>query len=142
MFTVLNLIINLAVIALWLYIAMYLVKLEKIGCDCAKGWQHDFIKYYIIVLILTLLLSAVGINTSVWPAPLAFLLFAAFVTFVVVVFLYLRDLKTCKCAQDKAKTVFEIINYIQMALLALVILFSFGILTFVAGSSSKRRYRK
>ena len=139
---VLSLLIDLAILGVWCYIASYLYRLEKMRCECAQGWRHDFLKYYLLVIIVLAVLKFAGISTLTWPAPIVAVIAVSSVAFIVIAYQYVHALKTCKCSEDTARTVLEIVNYIQIATLAFMVLFTLGLAIFLAGaskSSSRRR---
>ena len=120
---ILKFIITALISILWLYILTYIMKLEKIGCKCSEGWKRTFIKYYIIVILVFLV-----IQMFEFKLPIEISLITSFVkilftiAFVFIVFNYVNYLKEtkCQCSIDVKRDVLEIFNYIQMFLLIIV----------------------
>ncbi len=113
---------NILAILIWFYILNYIIKLEKTGCECAKDWRRDFIKYYIIFIIALLILRSLNIIPDRFTPLLMTIQFVFSVAFITIVFHYINDLKVkkCACSQDTARDVLEIFNYIQIFLLAFI----------------------
>jgi hypothetical protein len=120
-----GIILNAVIIAFWLYILNYIHKLHQIGCTCAKDWRRNYIMYFIIFLIIVFLLQILGvINNKSFSPFIMTIYFILTVVFVMIVYHYIYDLKTkhCKCSEDTARTILEYFNYIQIALLSIVII--------------------
>jgi hypothetical protein len=117
-----NIILNVLVLALWLFIFNYIISLEKIGCECSKSWQRDYIKYFIIVIMIMLILSTFEIFSFKTTHPVIVgLYFIATIAFIIITYYYIQKLKVekCECSAHVARDVLEIVNYIQMFLIAL-----------------------
>lgn len=111
--------IYMVYILLWGYILMYIVKLEKMGCPCARGWRREFIKYYLVFMLLLIILRMFEVYSPALAPPILMTLqFLLSVGFVVVVYNYIHDLKRekCSCSEGMARDILEVVNYIQMFL--------------------------
>lgn len=120
-----GIILNAVIIGIWLYILNYIYKLHQIGCMCAEDWRRNVIMYFIIFLIIVFLLKISGvINNKSFSPFIMTIYFILTVVFVMIVYHYINDLKTkhCTCSEDTARTLLEYINYIQIALLSIVII--------------------
>ena len=127
MLSIVNAVISILYLFIWAYIFLYITKLEQVGCACSKDWKRSFIKYYIGIIMVLILLRMFSIWTSdKVPAALMTLEILASIGFVVIAYHYIHELKKkkCQCSVDSARDVFEIVNYVQifMLLLALVIM--------------------
>lgn len=117
-------ILNIFYIVAWGYILVYIVKLEKIGCPCAKDWRRDFIKYYIGIMLLLIILRMFDIySPSLMPPILMTLQFILSIAFVMIVYHYIIELKKkkCDCSAHLARDILEIVNYIQIVLIAIML---------------------
>ncbi len=118
-------ILNVIAILFWAYILNYLIKLEKLGCECSKDWRRTFITYFIVYLIILLLLSTFNIwNVKQLPPILMLVNYVIMILFFVTVYQYIHKLKKekCECSENVARDVLEIVNYIQLALVILSLL--------------------
>jgi hypothetical protein len=119
---ILKIVLNVIAVAIWLFIFSYILHLEKIGCECSKTWQRSFIKYFVIVIIVMLGLTTFEIWSPKTTHPsLLTLYFVATIAFVLITYHYIQMLKVqkCACSQHLARDVLEIVNYIQLFLIAL-----------------------
>lgn len=122
---------------LYAYFVKYIRDLQAAGCKCAFTWHKDFLFYgYSILLLMTLGRVIVALFRVNHPmVNTAVQLISAFVGIpvIVVTFMFIRMLKAeaCECSQDLARTIMEVVNYIQLFLffitfiVALVISLSF-----------------
>jgi hypothetical protein len=112
------------VIAIWGYILHYLLKLEKIGCECSKDWKRKFIMYYIIVIFIFMAIQIISFVAYKAMHPIInTIIFLGNIFFAVIVFKYIHELRTekCECSEDQARDLLELINYIQIALLIFIL---------------------
>lgn len=119
MLPVLQAFIYVVYIVLWGYILSYIVKLEKTGCPCSKDWRREFIKYYLVFMLLLIILRMFEMySPTSMPPILMTLQFVLSVGFVMVVYHYIHDLKQkkCACSESMARDILEIVNYIQVFL--------------------------
>lgn len=117
-------IFSVIVIAIWGYIVHYLLKLEKIGCECSKDWKRTFVMYYIILILVFFVIQMISLLAYKAIHPIiTTIMFLGNIFFVVIVFKYIHELKNekCKCSEDQARDLLEIINYIQIALMAFIL---------------------
>ena len=117
--------VNVLYIVAWVFIFSYILKLEKTGCECSKGWRRDFIKYYIAFIIVMAMATIAGlVNKQKMPTALLTLQFVVAVFFIGVVYQYIHDLRKqkCECSEHMARDVLEIVNYVQIFLIVFTIL--------------------
>ena len=130
---VLSLIVGLAVIALQIYILWYTFRLERIGCKCARDFRLTYAQVYIILSVaISVALSVMEVLTdeknveamSIARAALQGILFIAGVLYVIFVWQYISKLRRikCACSTSLARDIWEVVNYIQAALLILTVL--------------------
>lgn len=137
MYTAIQLVINAIYLAIWGYILFYIYKLEQIGCECSKDWRRDFIKFFIIFMIVIFVLRMFDLwSPAGVPPVLMTLQFVAVLFFVAVVFQYVHELKVkkCQCSEDLARDVLEVVNYVQMFLLGLALLLMVHVMFTIAYS--------
>lgn len=123
--SIIKIILNVLMIIIWMFIMSYIIKLEKIGCECSQDWRRDFIKYYIIFIIIVLFLSSVDIwNLKYIPPIVSTIQFGSMMLFIGIVYHYIHELKRkkCECSEDLARDILEIINYIQLFVLIFTVL--------------------
>lgn len=115
-------ILNIVAILFWAYILNYLIKLEKLGCECSKDWRRPFITYFVVYLIILLLLSTFNIWTVKQLPPILMVVnYVLMIFFFITVYQYIHKLKKekCECSENEARNILEIVNYIQLALVLL-----------------------
>lgn len=89
----------------------WIVLLEKNKCECSKNWKRDFIKYYIMTMILFVvsygIYEIMSANKIVNNYDFIFdflrnLMLISEIGFVAIVFVYIRDLikNRCKCSES------------------------------------------
>lgn len=129
---------SLIAITIWSYIFLYIIKLEKIGCECALNWRRSFIKYYIIVIILTAILKITSLFDKI-PFAIKLLLPFATVAFLIITYQYVNDLKKkkCECSRETARDVLEIVNYIQIGLVVFSVCIGFFLVYSIKSSERK-----
>lgn len=137
-------IISLLAILLWVYIFNYLLKLEKIACECALDWRRIFIMIYIIFLISILILRSINILNDKNDMIIRSLFAIVTLVFIGVVYSYIRYLKKdkCDCSKDLARDILEIFNYIQIGLVGLLIIILFYIIVMIQRSGYKLKRTK
>jgi uncharacterized membrane protein len=99
---------------------MYIRELEKIGCECSRDWKRDFIYIYVCIFIPLAIIRIF----HVLPGVVTALIGALTIAFIIIVFLYIHELKKkkCECSVSDTRKVLEIVNYVQLGLLGLVII--------------------
>lgn len=133
-----------------IYIHHYVVRLERIGCDCAADFRRTYIQWFTLALIviglinIALRLTGGDIGLAVLSMILSPILFAATIVYIVFVIQYVNRLRRekCTCSDGIARSVLYIVTIINVTLaclLSLVILFA--VLTGVASSQGRMRVR-
>lgn len=144
--------LGIALIVLNIFVLIYLDNLEKIGCECAKDWRKTYIFVYLIVSITYAFMlgilygvtktsksnTAVNIMENVIMAATGVMVIAGllYIIFSLQYINKLRDIK-CKCAKHLTRDIWEIVLYIEIALIVLGI-----ILVLVAGFTVKDFIKK
>tara|TARA_B100000575_G_C22956224_1_gene552794 strand:- start:118 stop:663 length:546 start_codon:yes stop_codon:yes gene_type:complete len=93
-------------IVLTAIILRYVLELEEENCECAKAWQHQFIKYFapivIIVALIPLFVSSKKLISAVRTHKALMALFVVYyltaVIYYINIVLYFLKLKYSKCA--------------------------------------------
>jgi len=141
--------LSLVLVALNIYILVYLFRLESIGCECAMDFRRTYAIAYLIVSIVYSLVVAVLMHVfnrpeTIVPAGskvpgvtlgvISLVMLIAGVLYVIFGVQYitrLRDEK-CECSQDLARDVWQVVLYIKIAfyiltaLLIVITLSAFG----------------
>lgn len=114
-----SIVFNAIAIVLWFFILYYITNLETAGCKCALDWRQKFIKYYIVYLLLMIIFM-----TPNAPPILLTIHFIISISFIMIVYHYIHDLKIkkCKCSENVARDVLMFINYIQIFLMVFVLI--------------------
>lgn len=148
----LNAIFGIALIVLNIFVLIYLDNLEKIGCECAKDWRKTYIYIYLIVsltygFLLAILYGftktsksakAVSIMENIIMIATGVMSIAGllYIIFSLQYIHHLKDIK-CKCAKHLTRDIWEIVLYIQIALIILGI-----VLIIIAGFTVKDFVKK
>ena len=99
---------------------------------CSIGWRRDFIKYYLVFLLLAQLLPIVlGLlspKLAKYVPHMASVVLVLQIVSAIVIFQYVHDLKEkkCACSAGIPRDVLEIYNYIMIILLVIALI---GIVT-------------
>jgi len=139
----LQLIFTIYIINIILYFITFswIVLLEKNKCDCGNNWKRDFIKYYILAMILFILICIIYeklASYSIVPKnfdnifdKLWYILFLSQIIFVTVVFIYIRDLirNKCKCEESKSREVSSVYSFVDMMIFITTCIMAFGYIT-------------
>ncbi len=120
--------ISVAVILVNVYLLHYVTKLES-SCDCSKDWKRTFIKYFLYFTIAMLLINLVGLSLGLVKKYLLIIQSIIGIISIVVIFLYIRQLKAtkCLCSENNARLLMEIINYVKLGWLLFVTIFGAGL---------------
>jgi LytS/YehU family sensor histidine kinase len=105
---------------LFSYIIYYILKLEKIGCECSQDWKRTFIKYFYIITIVYIFIHIISLFTNKFKlnSSISLIMMICNLLSIGIVYLYIHQLKKekCECSKDQARDVLEIYNYILIAL--------------------------
>ena len=108
------------VIILYVSIYLWLMELEKNGCECAKLWHYDYIKYMSILLLVTLvfifLFTIMSLLSKAYNVKIPFfkeilitfgfiyitnsVLVLSYMGILLDYILKLKELQDCKCSED------------------------------------------
>lgn len=133
----LTFILALAMLIINVFVLVYIDKLEKIGCECAKDWRKTYAYVYLITSIVYGFLAGVTYTASQTNASSNVLKILSVVMFVGQIILFvagilyiifsiqyinkLRDIK-CKCSKHLTRDVWEVVLYIQVVLIILAVI--------------------
>jgi len=130
----LNAVLSLILVALNIYILVYLFRLESIGCKCAMDWRRAYVIAYIIVsfiysaavwFITFKFKDSALLRDSRIPAvtlgALSLVVLVAGILYIVFGMQYIARLREqkCECSDDVAREVWEVVLYIHIAFLVL-----------------------
>jgi hypothetical protein len=116
------------------YILMYLINLEKIGCKCALNWRRTYIMFFIIFSVILSIASLFSYDILTSAVVMA-LFTVASIANVVIILQYISILKDehCKCSEALAR---EIMHFIAI-LYAFFYVLLFIILIFMGFKASE-----
>jgi len=131
---IIGLILSLAFIGLQIYILYYTFKLERIGCECARDFRLTYAQVYIILsFVVYVALGVIEALTdrenvrmmAIVKSVIQGVMFLAGIVYVVFVWQYISRLRRikCACSTSLARDIWEVVNYIQAAILFLTLIF-------------------
>jgi hypothetical protein len=107
----------------------YMFKLEKNKCQCSLGWKHRFIQVMLFVILLQPILFTVADKFNMGNIVRGIISIAS-IAYVVIAFMYIKELEDtkCYCSDSPARTTLKVLNYINIALIViLIVAFIFAI---------------
>lgn len=114
------------------YLLQYLVRLERTGCKCSRGWDFYYIFAFVIAMFVYELVFGwflMSQNTAkmaklILSAHLPMLL--GTVVFIIAVFMYIKRVKAikCACSDDAARDVMELVAKIYTLVITILIIMS------------------
>ena len=124
-----ELIIFITIISINVLILNYVIKLEKVSCECSKDWKRDYIKYFAIITIIVMsLMTIIPLLTNRYitliQTPffriLSGLFSIATLVNIYALFTYSQQivLSTCKCSKSWERT---FIYYYSMVIMSVYI---------------------
>ena len=133
----LNFILSLLLVAINIWVIVYLYRLESIGCKCAMDFRRTYVIAYLIVslvysaavgvLMYLFRKSSLPVDSKV-PAitlgVLSLVMLLAGILYIVFGLQYIERLKEekCECSEDLARDVWQVVLYIHIAFLVLMVL--------------------
>ena len=99
----------------------YVLKLEKEHCDCSKGWEREYIKYYSLAVIVFAIIQIVFTFEYAQMNIIHTILGIGGLVFIFSVIKYIRDLKKdeCSCSKSWKRTVLNIYAWLSIILLVI-----------------------
>ena len=104
---------SLVIITYFINIVLYfitfswIIMMEKQNCECSADWRRDFIKYYLVCIVIFIMASLINIfflnnKFNVIFNYLKYVFLLSEIVFITIVFLYIRDLikKRCECSRS------------------------------------------
>lgn len=119
---------SLIVLALYLWIFIFLVNLKSVKCVCALNWKHDYIVGFIgFVLLFNLYLLLVDKTKRQFTSThiiMAFLIVAAAILNIVLMIQYTLEIqkKKCECADKFSLSVMQFLAFFQIFTIAFVVI--------------------
>jgi Na+/H+-translocating membrane pyrophosphatase len=139
--------LSLIIITYFINVVLYfitfswIIMMEKQDCECSVDWRRDFIKYYLICVIVFIIASFAHIfflNNRYHKIfdSLRYIFLLSEIVFVTVVFLYIRDLikKRCECSAGMERDVTLIYSVVDGVLIIATIILFIGAL--IAGADT------
>jgi len=137
----LTFVVTISILALnWIY------NLEKIKCKCSKDWKRDFIKYYIYIYLVFIIVSVISffiilvypkIITSVYMKVFSIIknvvgLLTLINIVISIIYIYNLKKENCICSEDIAREIYYIWNIIS-ASVNLFVIFLFILFFIIMG---------
>lgn len=109
-------------IILFVYLLMFLVKLERTGCECAKDWRRDYIIFYCVYVIVIAISQFFMQWSNRMQLAVAPLTFAFGIFFVVFTLQYVHRLKRekCSCSDEVGRVVLYLVAAIDAVVFAII----------------------
>ena len=114
-------------IAFHVTLLKYVRKVEETpDCECAKSWQKDFIKYYLIASIVFLSVSILrvllGIKNNALTLTVSTVMQLLGLVNLFVMFFYSQKLKNteCECSADWRRTFMNVYSLVMLAFFPLI----------------------
>jgi hypothetical protein len=111
-------------------------KLEEISCKCSDNWMRTYIKYFLYILFVKMIVSIIihiypkGIYAYYRYFSLIFNV-VAFANLIIVI-IYIDELKTmnCVCSEDIRREVYWYYNIVALSLIVCIYLIIFMMLVY------------
>jgi hypothetical protein len=139
--------LSLVIIIYFINIVLYfltfswIIMMEKEKCACSADWKRDYIKYYLMSMIMFILLMFV--HTLVFSNRyeyifqyVKYVFLLSELVFIAIVFIYIRDLirKRCECSNSIARDITLIYTITDgiIIILSLLLASIIGIFRFIS----------
>ena len=101
----------------------YVYRLEKERCQCSKGWEREYIKYYSMAVILFSIIRIIYPVIYSYMEIIHTLVGIGGIVFIFLVVNYIRNLKKedCECSEGWKRSAINI--YAWLAIILLIITF-------------------
>ena len=108
---------------LFLIFFSYIIKLEREGCHCSRGWEREFIKYYSLAVIIFCVIVIFSPVQYLKMRMIHSLLVIFGIFFIFSVAKYIYDLKKedCQCSRSWKRSALNI--YAWLSIIILIIMF-------------------
>lgn len=132
--TMLDVLLSIILIAINIYILVYLVRLERMGCQCAMDFRRVYVIAYLIAsIVYAALVTGAFVASTRWSLPewvtisgnvLSLVMLIAGILYIVFGIQYINRLREekCACSNAVARDVWEVVLYIHVAYLILAAL--------------------
>jgi len=119
----------------------WIVLLEKNKCECSKNWKRDFIKYYIMTMILFVvsygIYEIMSANRIINNYDFIFdflrnIMLISEIGFVAIVFVYIRDLikNRCKCSESPNRDISLFYSTVDLIIFAITGVMAFALMIY------------
>lgn len=131
-----------------IYILYYVNHLEKIGCECAVDSRRHFITVYLWIALIYAVFSMVLLPAKDHIVDVVYMITVPIMFFLGLTYLYMAwtyvdrlRVEKCACSESIARTVWQIVLVIQIALLAMIMISIFlgVIVAIIALTKSKSK---
>ena len=131
-------------IVLYFITFSWIIMMEKTNCECSNNWKRTFIKTYVILMILGMILFSIlyithfmnfmTVITTKYSNVINILKYGMFISeivYIIIVFLYIQDLikGKCNCSNSlnrEITLIYKIVDVIIM-ILSLIFIFMIGL---------------
>lgn len=129
-------------IVLYFVTFSWIVLLEKNKCHCSNNWKRNFIKYYIIFIVIVLLAFLfhqllLKFNYIQYEYSFIFDMIKYFVLiseliFVCIVFIYIKDLinNKCECSEMPQRDITLLYSIVDIVIFFSSLVFAFALLLY------------
>ena len=106
-------------------ILYWLMRLEKIQCNCALTWQRQLLVFYVILSIFMMVCILYGMRGSrdFFYMELVFTLFGAFSVIVSLHYIYMLRTNRCICSEHVGREILYILSILKGFVWGALILF-------------------
>lgn len=144
MLRLVSVILTLFILGISVMALSWINKLEETMCKCSEDYKRDYIKYYLYVYILFLLLTIAIAYVKLGKTAKQIMKFVNVVMIIglilntIFAIMYINDLRNCKCSEDIRRDIYYYLNIIYISFVALGL--SISILGIVLGMGVTASY--
>lgn len=144
MLRLVSVILTLFILGISVMALSWINKLEETMCKCSEDYKRDYIKYYLYVYILFLLLTIAIAYVKLGKTAKQIMKFVNVVMIIglilntIFAIMYINDLRNCKCSEDIRRDIYYYLNIIYISFVALGL--SISILALILGMGVTASY--
>jgi hypothetical protein len=144
MLRLVSVILTLFILGISVMALSWINKLEETMCKCSEDYKRDYIKYYLYVYILFLLLTIAISYVKLGKTAKQIMKFVNVVMIIglilntIFAIMYINDLRNCKCSEDIRRDIYYYLNIIYISFVALGL--SISILGLILGMGVTASY--
>ena len=125
MLRLISVILTLFILGISVMALSWINKLEETLCKCSEDYKRDYIKYYLYVYILFLLLTIAFAYVKLGKTAKKIMNFVNVIMIIglilntIFAIMYINDLRNCKCSEDIRRDIYYYLNIIYISFVAL-----------------------